>query len=137
MAKYLVGVAVLIILLGGGYYVWEKMGAAPTRPPPPPAPVLPQLTTYASSTMGISLTYPSDFTLDEMYAYDQFGPTKLVQLHLRHVVMAARVVVRRAWLARLAVPSSRHWARLLVVLDEALARQQWGLAATPRRTSSW
>ncbi len=34
--------------------------------------------TYASSTMGISIKYPQSYTVDESYAYDQFGPKKLI-----------------------------------------------------------
>ena len=36
------------------------------------------LETYASSTMGFSLQYPRGYTLNESYAYDQFGPKKLI-----------------------------------------------------------
>jgi len=76
MGKYLIGLVALIILLGGGYYLWDGMGAEPL--PEEPMVEKPQAFTYASSTLGISLTYPSDFTLNQMYAYDQFGADKLI-----------------------------------------------------------
>ena len=34
--------------------------------------------TYASSTAGISLQYERGYTVNESYAYDQFGPKKLI-----------------------------------------------------------
>lgn len=72
MAKYIVGAVVIILILGGAYYMWEKQGAA--TPPPSPVPQGPQLITYASSTLGagISIMYPDDFTIDELYAYEGF-----------------------------------------------------------------
>lgn len=34
--------------------------------------------TYASTTMGVSLQYTKGYAVDETYAYDQFGPKKLI-----------------------------------------------------------
>lgn len=69
MAKVIVGIVVVIILGVVGFYVWQGMGgtAAPT-PTPTPAPVDTR-STYASSTLGFSIKYPQDFTVNEKYAY--------------------------------------------------------------------
>jgi hypothetical protein len=76
MAKYLIGAVALIIVLGGAYYAWEKMGSETSAPEPVVEES--QVLTYASTTLGISLTYPKDFLVNEAYAYDQFGPNKLI-----------------------------------------------------------
>ena len=67
-------VTVLIIagLAAGGYYAWANfLQPAPKPEPAPPMPQQPIQTdmTYASSTMGISLTYPQGFLLQQDYAY--------------------------------------------------------------------
>ena len=36
------------------------------------------IVTYASSSLGFSLQYPKEYTLNESYTYDQFGPKKLI-----------------------------------------------------------
>jgi len=73
MGKYVIGAIGLILIAGGGYYAWQSgmfsgQGPAPT----PPAPVEDTRLTYASTTLGVSLKYPRDFTVDTTYAYTGF-----------------------------------------------------------------
>lgn len=79
--RYVIGSVFALVLLGvGGYFVWNTF----TRVEPPPVvveetpPPVEVLRTYASSTLGISVKYPPEFTIDDTYAYDQFGETKLI-----------------------------------------------------------
>lgn len=67
MAKYIIGVIALILIALAGYYAWQYQSAQPPPPPPPPPPTT---TTYATSTFSIA--YPSSFTVDDTYTYDQF-----------------------------------------------------------------
>jgi len=69
MMKYLIGGIVFVLVALGAYYAWDMFGttAAPTPPPPPAAPTI---STYATTTFSIS--YPSNYMLDEEYTYDAF-----------------------------------------------------------------
>ncbi len=49
----------------------------PDPTPEAPAPVVPTTSTYASSTLAYSFEYPSDFVLDESYAYP-FSDSKTI-----------------------------------------------------------
>ncbi|MBI5456947.1 hypothetical protein HY969_04400 [Candidatus Kaiserbacteria bacterium] len=79
MTKILIGLVVVLLLATGGVYVWMTLQP---KPEPTPAPVTtPQpepLETYASSTLGFSIWYPKGYAVNELYAYDQFGPEKLI-----------------------------------------------------------
>ena len=71
--KIIFGVIGVLVIAAGGYYAWQSgmfsgQGPAPT----PPAPVEDTRLDYASSTLGVSLKYPRDFTLDSTYAYTGF-----------------------------------------------------------------
>ncbi|MEY4747183.1 MAG: hypothetical protein RLZZ416_232 [Candidatus Parcubacteria bacterium] len=72
MAKYIVGILVIIILGIGGYYWWKTSGTA--SPVPEPTPQTPTTHTYATSTF--SVVYPDGYAADEAYAYDQVDPKK-------------------------------------------------------------
>ena len=79
MLKYIVGAVAIIAVLGGAYYVllMPKSGAPAQETVTPAAQTGAMATsTYATSTY--SIVYPADYTKDEMYAYDQFGPEKLI-----------------------------------------------------------
>lgn len=72
MLKYIVGVVLIAVLATGAYYVREAMQEKETKEPiTKPFDVEPQPTvatsTYATTTF--SLVYPSDFSVDEQYAY--------------------------------------------------------------------
>lgn len=69
MKKYLIGLVVVIIIAGAGYFVWWTL---PRAAPIEPSPTVPQLQTYASSTLGISLQYPAGYTRNDAYAYIVF-----------------------------------------------------------------
>ena len=75
--KYVLWVSGLVLVLLIGYVAWTSLELNPT---PPSAPVVeePVLSSYASSTLGFSISYPKAFSLDERYAYDQFGEKKLI-----------------------------------------------------------
>ncbi|MBI2611042.1 hypothetical protein HYW60_03880 [Candidatus Kaiserbacteria bacterium] len=68
MAKYVIGAIVIILIALSGYYAWQAFGTAALPSPTPSA--VPTMSTYATSTFSIQ--YPSNFTLDESYTYDQF-----------------------------------------------------------------
>ena len=65
MAKYIIGVIVLILVAAGGYYMWSTKDATPIEETPPI--VVPTTNTYATSTF--SITYPKEFTIDTKYQY--------------------------------------------------------------------
>ncbi len=68
--KIIIGV-VAIVLAAGGFYVWKTLpGMSPA--PAALAPLEDTRSTYASTTLGISLKYPRDYTVDTSYAYTGF-----------------------------------------------------------------
>lgn len=69
MAKYIIGVIVLILLAAGGYYMLNTNTT--TAPVDTPVTLEPTTSTYATSTF--SITYPKEFTIDDSYAYEQFA----------------------------------------------------------------
>lgn len=75
MAKYIVGGIVLVLVAISGYYAWQSLGSV-AAPAPSPTPQVPATSTYATSTLSgeqaFSIQYPSNFTADETYTYDQF-----------------------------------------------------------------
>lgn len=66
MAKYIVGLIALILIALAGYYAWQYESTPPRPAPPPP----PTTSTYATTTFSIQ--YPSSYSVDETYTYDQF-----------------------------------------------------------------
>lgn len=68
MAKYVISAIVIILIAISGYYAWQAFGSAPTPSSTPEAAAT--MNTYATSTFSIQ--YPSNFTVDESYTYDQF-----------------------------------------------------------------
>ena len=79
MLKYIVGAVVVVVVLGGAYYVllMPKSGA-PAQETVTTAPQTGAMATSTYATSTYSVIYPSSYTKDEAYAYDQFGPTKLI-----------------------------------------------------------
>jgi len=77
MLKYILGAGALLVIIGGALYVLETQKANTPGEPSPGSGVGAMATsTYATSTY--SIIYPADYIKDEMYAYDQFGPEKLI-----------------------------------------------------------
>jgi hypothetical protein len=76
-------IVVVVIVLGAGWYFRSPIkhlfvkDAAPVVETPPADPTA-SWSTYASTTLGVAIKYPAGFTINEAYAYDQFGPKKLV-----------------------------------------------------------
>ncbi|HWO07508.1 MAG TPA: hypothetical protein VNM40_02900 [Candidatus Paceibacterota bacterium] len=70
----MLGVAIVAAFTAGGYYAWSNFFRPEAAPEPTPQPQEPVVTTstYASSTMGISVTYPQSFTVQDPYAYTAF-----------------------------------------------------------------
>lgn len=79
--RYIFGGLVVLLLVGaGGYFLWKMVTVEPTPPPvvveeQPPAEVV---RTYASSTLGLSVQYPPEFSLNDAYEY-QFTQDKAIQ----------------------------------------------------------
>ncbi len=70
------GVIILLLAAGGILFYLRNKTAAPVIPP---AEVATSTTeTYASTTLGVSLQYPTGYTLNESYTYSLFGPNKLI-----------------------------------------------------------
>ena len=73
MKSALIGLVVIIVIAVAGFYAWRIFGPTPT-----PAPVMVADTQSTYTTSTYSVKYPSDFVLNAQYAYDQFGPNKLI-----------------------------------------------------------
>ena len=74
MKSAIISLVVIIGIAGAGFFAWKTFG-------PKPAPAVPVVavdtrSTYATSTY--SVRYPGNFALNAQYAYDQFGPKKLI-----------------------------------------------------------
>jgi len=75
MKEILIAVALAVVLSVAGFYTWKVLGS---KAPPVGSQVAADTrSSYATSTYSVK--YPSDFTLDTHYAYDQFGPKKLIR----------------------------------------------------------
>jgi len=77
----LVSVTLIIVLAVIGFIVWKMLDAKTYEPPMPPMMMQPPVqttSTFASSTLGFSIQYPSGYAVDDAFAYDQFGPEKLI-----------------------------------------------------------
>ena len=70
MLKYIGGVIILVILAVAGYYVWMFIQQAPTEEENTSTPQPTQMATTTYATTTFSLVYPSEFILDENYAYE-------------------------------------------------------------------
>jgi len=70
MLKYIGGVIILVILAVAGYYVWMFIQQAPTEEENTSTPQPTQMATTTYATTTLSLVYPSEFILDENYAYE-------------------------------------------------------------------
>lgn len=68
MAKYVIAAIIIILIALSGYYAWQAFSSTPSPSPSPEA--APTRKTYATSTFSIQ--YPSNFTIHESYAYEQF-----------------------------------------------------------------
>lgn len=76
----IIAVVGILLIAGGGFFLWNTFGNKVETPPPQtPVEQVPQDSTYASSTIGISFSYPKTFTLDDKYVNSSFGPKKLIQ----------------------------------------------------------
>lgn len=74
----IVTIAAIILIAAGAWFVIMRQKQTP---PPVPVDTTPVKTTetYASTTLGVSLEYPKEFTTNEVYAYNHFGPKKLIR----------------------------------------------------------
>ena len=69
MAKYFIGVVIIVLLAVGGYYVWDFIQKSE---PVETLPVIQEPTTRTYATSTFSITYPIGFIVDDAYAYEQF-----------------------------------------------------------------
>ena len=74
MKGALIALVAAIILGGAGFFAWKAF--SPNSAPSAPVLVVDTRNTYATSTY--SVRYPGNFALNAQYAYDQFGPKKLI-----------------------------------------------------------
>lgn len=70
-----IGGIIVIFLAAGGYYAWTLYGAPEAPAPQPETPVV-DATTYASSTLHVSLRYPRDYTINESFSNTSVNPNK-------------------------------------------------------------
>ncbi|MBI4068489.1 hypothetical protein HY413_03730 [Candidatus Kaiserbacteria bacterium] len=78
MWKYAVGGVIAATAVGGlaGLYFFRPTSLVINQPPLS-QPVQAATSTYATTTF--SIVYPADLAMNEAYAYDQFGPKKLIR----------------------------------------------------------
>lgn len=69
MKNYFIALVVIVIIAVAGYFVWWTL---PREAPVEPSSTVPQLQSYASSTLGISLQYPAGYTRNDAYLYTAF-----------------------------------------------------------------
>ncbi len=72
---------ILILILGvGGYFVWNMFAGGEVEAPvvETPVPQPPADSTFASSTLGLSVKYPPQYILNSSYTNDAFGAQKLI-----------------------------------------------------------
>lgn len=79
MAKYIIGVIILIIIIAGGWYFWKGMGGMSTASQSTPMTTQSSqqavaTSTYATSTF--SVVYPSNFTVDDTFMNTEVNPDK-------------------------------------------------------------
>jgi hypothetical protein len=75
-----IAAAALVVVLAAGvwYFAFKKSPTVVTTPPQTATSTAPVMSTFASSTLGFSVQYPPSYTVNDSYAYDQFGPKKLI-----------------------------------------------------------
>jgi hypothetical protein len=73
------------VVIAGGVYLWifpetfsHLFGGGTPAPAPETQTPTDTRATYASTTLGLSIKYPQDWSADEQYAYSAFGPQKLI-----------------------------------------------------------
>ena len=75
--KYVAGGVVVVLLAGGaGYYLLQGKKSVSVEQGGGTTAMQVATSTYATTTF--SVVYPMDYTVDAAYAYDQFGPKKLI-----------------------------------------------------------
>lgn len=93
--KTFFALALATLLIAGGIFLWLNPGAISglwSEPSPEPVATTTQQAdtraTYASSTLGVSVRYPTGFTVDERYVY-QFSETKAITGGVKFTIPAA------------------------------------------------
>ena len=75
--KYIIGGIILVFLVITG--IWFMKPSSVVAPGAQPSTAfITSTSTYATSTLGISAIYPKSYSVNDSYAYDQFGPKKLI-----------------------------------------------------------
>jgi hypothetical protein len=76
--KGLIGLTIFIVLMVAGFFVWDTfLKGSLTVEEDGLITVEPKTFTYSSSTLGISVTYPEGYTVDESYTYE-FSDAKVI-----------------------------------------------------------
>lgn len=75
---FIIGGIVVLGLLIGGYFAWQSLSATPpAEEPVVETPVVADTTTtYASSTLGLTVKYPKDYLLNESFTNTTVNPQK-------------------------------------------------------------
>ena len=76
MWKYIAGGVFIILMLVSGWYLLKDRVSVSDDAQPSAQVQTVATSTYATSTY--SIVYPADFSLNDSYAYDTFGPKKLI-----------------------------------------------------------
>lgn len=79
--RWIIGIVVVVVVGGVVWFMRDPLmgliSPPPAQEPAPEAPQAPANQTYASSTLGISLSYPPGYILNESYTYP-FGSSKVI-----------------------------------------------------------
>ena len=124
MTKWIVAAVVLIILVGGGLYFFTDIFKS--APEPGPTTQIPTTATYASSSMAISFTYPSNYMLVEPYEYP-FGDTgKVISGVALMVPVAMATGTNLSADTRISVeqlPNARNCSADIFILENVVATE--------------
>ena len=82
MTKWIIGAVALLVIIAGVAFIFKDSlfgGGSTQEPIATSTPqVMPTAATYASSTTGVSLMYPSNFIMSEEYVNEAFGAKKAI-----------------------------------------------------------
>lgn len=80
MSLIALGTLFVAVIVAGVFFVWKALQReAPTvEAPATERPAVEEKAAFASSTLGFSISYPKNYSVNDAYVY-QFGPTKVIR----------------------------------------------------------